>query len=46
MTKTKWAPMILGTLLTASLLCFSACTQMTKKADPAIPVNRYPSRGQ
>lgn len=37
MKKSKRAPMILGTLLTAALLCLSACTQAETKADPAIP---------
>ena len=38
MKKSKWTAMILGTLLTASLLCFSACTpQQTEEQDPSIP---------
>lgn len=38
MKKSKWTAMILGTLLTASLLCFSACNpQQTEEQDPSIP---------
>ena len=38
MKKSKWTAMILGTLLTASLLCFSACNpQQMEEQDPSIP---------